>query len=418
MSRRTAAWLAWSLCALSLTLTALSLLISALNLSHLEAHVYSYWLGNAVLAVSSSIIGAIIASRLPANPVGWLFCAAACIIAVAYLSAEYAIYALLARPHSLPAGEALAWLASWVWLLSIGCIVLSLLLFPNGRLPSSRWRWLAWLSVLLTIAGAVWVALSPGAIGNLGSIRNPLGIGGLPDGDKPVQIIMFAFLFVAAVSTLGLRLRRSRGIEHQQIKWPAYTAVIAAGSSFLEYTVSDAMGLRWLEWAGYVVSLAALVCFPISIGIAIVRYRLYEIDTLINRTLVYALLTAILAAVYFGAVVLLQRVFVALTGQQSTLAVVASTLLIAALFTPLRRRIQAFIDRRFYRRKYDARKTLEAFSSKLRNETDLKALSDDLAGVVRETMQPAHVSLWLHPDPALKDKKKRAAIRESRREEE
>ena len=347
MSRRTATWLAWSMCALSLTLTALSLLISALNLSHLEAHVYSYWLGNAVLAVSSSIIGAIIASRLPANPVGWLFCAAACIIAVAYISAEYAIYALLAQPHSLPAGEALAWLASWVWLLSIGCIVLSLLLFPNGRLPSSRWRWLAWLSVLLTIAGAVWVALSPGAIGNLGSIRNPLGIEGLPDGDKPVQIIMFAFLFVAAVSTLGLRLRRSRGIEHQQIKWPAYTAVIAAGSSFLEYTVSDAMGLRWLEWAGYVVSLAALVCFPISIGIAIVRYRLYEIDTLINRTLVYALLTAILAAVYFGAVVLLQRVFVALTGQQSTLAVVASTLLIAALFTPLRRRIQSFIDRSF-----------------------------------------------------------------------
>jgi hypothetical protein len=257
---------------------------------------------------------------------------------------------------------------------------------------------LAWLSVLLTIAGAVWVALSPGAIGNLGSIRNPLGIEGLPDGDKPVQIIMFAFLFVAAVSTLGLRLRRSRGIEHQQIKWPAYTAVIAAGSSFLEYTVSDAMGLRWLEWAGYVVSLAALVCFPISIGIAIVRYRLYEIDTLINRTLVYALLTAILAAVYFGAVVLLQRVFVALTGQQSTLAVVASTLLIAALFTPLRRRIQSFIDRRFYRSKYDAAKTLEAFSAKLRDETDLDALSEDLVGVVRETMQPAHVTLWLRPD--------------------
>src|SRR5919112_280900 len=324
MSRRTATWLAWSMCALSLTLTALSLLISALNLSHLEAHVYSYWLGNAVLAVSSSIIGAIIASRLPANPVGWLFCAAACIIAVAYISAEYAIYALLAQPHSLP------------------------------------------------------------------------------DGDKPVQIIMFAFLFVAAVSTLGLRLRRSRGIEHQQIKWPAYTAVIAAGSSFLEYTVSDAMGLRWLEWAGYVVSLAALVCFPISIGIAIVRYRLYEIDTLINRTLVYALLTAILAAVYFGAVVLLQRVFVALTGQQSTLAVVASTLVIAALFTPLRRRIQSFIDRRFYRSKYDAAKPLEGFSLKLRDETDLRALSDDLVSVVRETMQPAHVSLWLRPETTQK----------------
>jgi hypothetical protein len=390
------------LCALSLALTALSLLLSALNFSHLEAHVYDYWLENAVLAVSFSIIGAIIASRLPANPVGWLYCVAAWIIAVPCLSAEYAIYALLARPDSLPPGEALAWLASWVWLLSIGCIVLSLLLFPNGRLPSSGWRWLAWFSVLVTIAGAVWVALSPGAIGNLGSIRNPLGIEGLPVGYEPVQTIMSALLFVAAVSTLGLRLRRSRGIEHQQIKWPAYTAVIAAGSSFFQYTVSDAMGLRWLELAGYMVSLAALVGFPISIGIAIVRYRLYDIDRIINRTLVYGAHTGVLVALYFGGTVGLQRTFVALTGQQSTLAVVASTLLIAALFTPLRRRIQSFIDRRFYRSTYDARKTLEALSATLRDETNLDAVSDDLVGVVRETMQPAHVSLWLRPETAPK----------------
>jgi hypothetical protein len=349
------------------------------------------------------IIGAILASRLPANPLGWLFCAVACLIAVAHFSGEYAIYALLARPDSLPAGEALAWLAFWAWIPSIGCIVLSLLLFPNGRLPSSRWRWLAWLSVLVTIAGAVWVALSPGAIGNLGSIRNPLGIEGLPSGYKPVQTIMSVLLFVAAVSTLGLRLLRSRGIERQQIKWPAYTAVVAAcGSVLYDTAISETIGSRWLEWAAFVVVIAALVGFPISIGIAIVRYRLYEIDTLINRTLVYALLTAILAAVYFGAVVLLQSLIVALTGQQSTLAVVASTLLIAALFNPLRRRIQSFIDRRFYRSKYDARKTLEAFSATLRDETDLDALSNDLVGVVRETMQPAHVSLWLRPESAPK----------------
>ena len=402
---RTTAWLAWSLCALSLALTALSLLLLALNHSHPNTHIYDYWLENTVLPISFSIIGAIIASRLPANSVGWLFCAAASVAAVAHFSAEYAIYALLAQPNPLPAGEALAWLTSWVWFLAYGCIVLSLLLFPNGRLPSSGWRWLAWLTVLVTIVGALWVALTPGVIVNLGSIRNPLGIEGLPSGYKPVQTIMSVLLFVAAVSTLGLRLHRARGVERQQIKWPAYTAVVATGGSLLYDTaISEAIGLRWLEWVGYVVVIATLVGFPISIGIAIVRYRLYEIDTLINRTLVYGLLTALLALVYFGGVATTQAILRAFTAQeqQPQLAIVISTLVIAALFNPLRRRIQSFIDRRFYRSKYDASKTIEAFSAKLRDETDLDALSDDLVGVVQETMQPAHVSLWLRPDTTSK----------------
>jgi hypothetical protein len=399
MSNRAAYWLAWSLCALSLTLTAISLLLLALNLSHPDVHVY-FWVENTLVSVSFSIIGAIIASRLPANPVGWLFCTAASIAAVAHLSAEYATYALVARPGSLPAGEALAWLASWVWIAYIGCIVLSLLLFPNGRLPSSRWRWLAWLSGLVTVAGAVWVALSPGAIANVGSmVSNPLGIEGLPRGYEPVQTIMPALLFVATASTLGLRLLRTEGIERQQLKWPAFAAVMATGGSVLYDTaISEAIGSRLLGWAGFIILIVALVSFPISIGLAIVRHRLYEIDTLINRTLVYGTLTVTLVALYFIGIVVLQRLFVLLIGEQSTLAVVASTLLIAALFTPLRRLIQGFIDRRFYRNKYDARKTLEAFSAQLRNETDLKALSGDLVGVVRETMQPAHVSLWLRPD--------------------
>jgi hypothetical protein len=401
MSHRTATWLAWSLCALSLALTALSLLLLALNRSDPNTHIYEYWQVDTLVPVSFSIIGAIIASRLPANPLGWLFCAAACVAAVDHFSAEYALYALLAQPTSLPAGEALAWLASWAWILYCGCIALSLLLFPNGRPPSRRWRWLAWLSVFLTIAGAVWVAFSPGVIGNLGSIRNPLGIEGLPSGFKPVQTIMLALLFVAALSTLVVRLRRARGIERQQIKWPAFTVVVVAGSSFLSDTaISEAIGLRWLEWAGYVIFIPALIGFPISIGIAIVRYRLYEIDLIINRSLVYGALSATLALIYFGGVATTQAIFRALTGQQEQpqLAIVISTLLIAALFNPLRRRIQRFIDRRFYRRKYDARKTLEAFSAKLRDETDLDALSDDLVGVVKETMQPSRISLWQRPD--------------------
>jgi hypothetical protein len=392
------------MCALSLTLTALSLLLLALNLSHPDVHV-PFWVENTVVTGSFSIIGAIIASRLPANPLGWLFCAAACIAAVSHLSVEYAIYALLARPNSLPAGEALAWFASWVWIPYIGCLVLSLLLFPNGRLPSRRWGWLVWLTVLVTMAGAVWVALSPGAIANLaianlGAIRNPLGIEGLPRGYEPVQTIMPALLFVAAVSTLGLRLHRARGIERQQIKWPAYFAVMATGGSVLYDTaISEAIGSSLLEWAGFIISIAALVSFPVSVGIAMVRYRLYEIDTLINRTLVYGLLTAILAGIYFGSVTATQALFRTLTGQEQLpqLVVVASTLVIAALFNPIRRRMQSFIDRSFYRRKYDAAKTLAAFNSRLREVTDLDSLRGDVLGVVRETMQPEHASLWLRP---------------------
>jgi hypothetical protein len=212
---------------------------------------------------------------------------------------------------------------------------------------------------------------------------------------------MLTLIFVSAAS-LFMRLHGASGVERQQIKWFTYTAVVASSAALLTYTISEPIGAQWLKWVGYVVMQLALIGMPISMGIAILRYRLYEIDLLINRTLVYASLTATLVAVYLSGIVVLQRVFVLLTGQQSTLAVVASTLLIAALFTPLRRRIQSFIDKRFYRRKYDARKTLEDFSTRLREETDLEALNSELVGVVRETMQPAHVSLWLRPDPAQK----------------
>jgi hypothetical protein len=213
---------------------------------------------------------------------------------------------------------------------------------------------------------------------------------------------------LASALSLVLRFVRSGGEEREQIKWLAFAAlVMGLGSSSVvipsiilsnDAGGADPLWMNLLEDAE-TLSFAGV---PVAVGIAILRYRLYEIDLIINRTLVYGSLTATLVALYFGGVVVLQRVFVTLTGQQSTLAVVASTLLIAALFTPLRRHIQSFIDRRFYRRKYDARKTLETFSAKLRDETDLDALSDDLVGVVRETMQPSHVSLWLRPDTPRK----------------
>jgi hypothetical protein len=270
------------------------------------------------------------------------------------------------------------------------------LLFPSGRLPSPRWRPFARFSVLLVVAGTIVAAFSPGPGVGL-SIRNPFGMESLPNLNQQLQALMFVLIFVASASLVA-RLHRARGVERQQIKWVAYAGALGGGASLPTYTVLEAVNLPWLHLAGYVPALVGILGVPTAVGIAITRYRLYDIDILINRTLVYGTLTATLVALYLVGIVVLQRLFVFLTGQQSTLAVVASTLLIAALFNPLRRSLQSFIDRRFYRRKYDARKTLERFSARLRDETDLDALSDDLVDVVRETMQPAHASLWLRPD--------------------
>jgi hypothetical protein len=419
MSTRTANYLAWGLCALSLTLTILSLLLLILNLSYPNTDLYEPWLDNTLTAISYAPVGALIASRHPANPVGWLLCLYGFVISLSYFSAEYAIYTLLAQPDSLPAGEALAWVFSWMLPLVIGFSTLSYLLFPTGRLPSRRWRWTVWLSVAFIMVGVLLGAFSSGPLSDLGPIQNPLGIVGLADIYSAVLYTTFSVLLVAVISSVFVRLRRAGGVEHQQIKWFAYAVAANAIAVVLAYVIPGLIETPlWFERVGFALNNIVIPAIPIAIGIAILRYRLYDIDIIINRTLVYGTLTVLLAGLYEGSIVLLQEAFRTLTGQQSGLAIVASTLLIAALFTPFRRRIQSFIDKRFYRRKYDARRTLEAFSAKLRNETDLDALSEDLVGVVRETMQPAHVSLWLHPDPALKDKNKRAAIRESGREEE
>jgi hypothetical protein len=259
----------------------------------------------------------------------------------------------------------------------------------------------AWLSVAYILVGVILSAFSSGAyLGSLGPIRNPLGIEGFTDVYKALLYTLTPLLYGAATLAVFLRLRRAVGVERQQIKWFAYRAAIFAIGVVLIVIPLAIDTPPWYAWAATAIFAAISPAIAVSIGIAILRYRLYDIDVLINRTLVYGSLTATLIAIYFGGIVVLQRVFVLLTGQRSTLAVVASTLLIAALFNPLRRRIQSFIDRRFYRRKYDAAKTLEAFSTKLRDETDLNALSGDLVGVVRETMQPAHVSLWLRPETA------------------
>jgi hypothetical protein len=395
MSGRSASWLAWSACALSLALTALTGLLIVLLLRS-DTPIYYYWLETSMVALGYSTVGAIVASRLPESPIGWLFCAIGLIFGVSHFSAEYAAYDLLAPSRSLPAGEAFAWLTSWVWVFGLGLIVYLDLLFPNGRLPSTRWRWFAWFTAIALLPAAILAALSPGLILS-STLDNPLGVEGLPNASREIEAFMYALVVVGASSMLA-RLRHAGRIERQQIKWFAYATAVAISGVILKNTLYPAVGVMWVWWVGLVLTTVGVVSSPIAMGIAIFRYRLYEIDILINRTLVYGSLTAVLAAVYLGGVVLLQYAFRTLSGEGSQLAVVASTLIIAALFIPLRRRIQSFIDRRFYRRKYDARKTLEAFSAQLRNQTDLEALSDDLVGVVRETMQPAHVSLWLRSD--------------------
>jgi hypothetical protein len=403
MSPRAAAWLAWSLCTLSLALTALSLFLLALNLSHPGTHIYAPWLDNTLTAISFAPVGALIASRHPANPVGWLLCLYGLVISVSHFGAQYAIYALLAQPDSLPAGEALAWIVSWLLPVIIGLTVFYFLLLPTGRLPSRHWRWLGWLTAVFVVVGVITSAFSPGALmGVLGPIRNPVGIDAFTSVYKAMLYFISPVLTGAAALAVLLRLRRARGVERQQIKWIVYAAAAYFVASTLAYIIPGVIETPlWFERVGFALNIATIPAIPIAIGIAILRYRLYEIDLIINRTLVYGALTAMLAVLYFGSVAATQAIFRTLTGQeqQPQLAIVVSTLVIAALFAPLRRRIQSFIDRRFYRRKYDARKTLETFSTTLRDETDLDALRGDLVGVVQDTMQPAYASLWLRRDP-------------------
>jgi hypothetical protein len=399
---RTAWRVAWIICALCLGLATINLVLVALNSSHPDVHIPEPWIGHTVSAVAFSIVGAVVGSRRPENPIGWLFCAIGVFAAIVLLSSEYAAYALLAQPDSLPGGLAMVWIRAWAWVPYVGLFLLLFLVFPEGWPQSRALRWFTSLVLFVIAYGTVLAAFSPGPIDAIGGeVDNPLGMEalrgvGTNSAVGPLESVLYVLGIVAAASLFG-RMRRARGVQRQQIKWFAYATVVLVGGVVLDFTVSEATGVSWLGKIGFVLRMVGLAGLPMAIGIAVLRYRLYNIDRIINRTLVYSSLTAMLVALYFGGIVVLQRIVVLLTGEKSTLAVVASTLLIAALFMPLRRRIQSFIDRSFYRRKYDARKTLEAFSSQLRNETDLEALSDDLVGVVRGTMQPAHVSLWLRP---------------------
>jgi hypothetical protein len=429
MSRRTAAWLAWSLCAVCVVLIALGLLLDFVTDEPVSPDVPAEILAGPALAALSAVqslayltVGALIASRLPTNPIGWIFCGVGLLFETRRLTTAYANYALLENP-AFPGGEYVAWFSTWVGDVGLALVgVFLMLLFPEGRLLSRRWRIVVWAALCGSVLLALVSAFSPEPLrGTLYYVDNPFGVVGVIGGrfttyelfaaSRVLGMALLATSTLAALISLIVRLHRARGDERQQIKWFLLAAVPAAVCVSLvliqnmvynyttEFLGNSVYLLPWPLLIGALyVAVSALLVVPVFAYIAILKYRLYDIDVIINRTLVYGSLTATLVALYIGGIAVLQRVFVFLTGQRSTLAVVASTLLIAALFNPLRRRIQSFIDRRFYRKKYDTRKTLEAFSATLRDETDLEALRENLVGVVRETMQPGHVSLWLRPD--------------------
>ena len=406
MDRR-AAWLAWSLAALSVALLVGGIVLSRAASSTApdlpfggETNDASV-VANLVTLLTFSVVGAIIASRHPRNTIGWLFCSVGVTIGLNSFAGDYAEYWLAGGTSMKSVAETAAWFSSWAWiLLTYVPTTFVLLLFPDGRPPSPRWRLVAWGAALGIAGCVVGYALEAGPLEDFPQIANPYGVDGPVVGMVGVTgSIVAAGALVASAVSLIVRMRHARSEQRQQIKWLAYGGTVVVGT----ICVGGLINL-WNVPVSIVVSNVALLGLPVFTGIAIVKHHLYDIDLLINRTLVYGSLTTMLVAVYVGGIVLSQRVFVGLTGHEELpqLAIVASTLLIAALFAPLRRRIQATIDRRFYRRKYDAAKMLSVFSARLREETDLSTLSDDLVGVVKETMQPEHVTLWLRPDTESK----------------
>jgi hypothetical protein len=343
-------------------------------------------------------VGALIASRHPRNPIGWLFCAGGLLMEFGQLAWGYGFYALLTRGGALPAGETMAWIATWAYVPAFALNASLLLqLFPNGRLVSPRWRWVFDFAIAANLLLTFGIAFGPGALDQpFESVANPYAIAAIGTWPEQVGWVLTALSLLAAAGSLIARLVRSHGAERFQLKWVAYPGALgaltfgAAAATFQTHTIAE----------NVVATVAPLVsiAFPVSVGIAILRYRLFDIDLIINRTLVYAALSASLGLIYAGSVVTLQYLSRSLT-RGSDLAIAASTLAVAALFSPARARIQAVVDRRFYRQRYDAAQALAAFSSRLRDEIDLDTLTGELQTVIQQTIQPAQVSIWLKPLP-------------------
>jgi hypothetical protein len=401
MSARSARRLAWGVFALFIALMLAELWLIAVESRPVEDAFF-------FLVVGYALAGSLIASRHPRNAVGWL------LLTIGLGLAIGAVADTNIRAASAPLFELCAWMSAWTWYVWLFCAGVFLpLVFPTGKLVSRRWRSVLWLGIAATATSVAAVAFKPGTIDTDAArpVENPLGLegaGGVLGFLSGVGDVMAAAAFVAATASLVVRFRRARGTERQQLKWFAYAGGLAAfglGLAMLQVLFgldeSDAgTGAEggWLELVGAVgwfTALGAIVIgIPLATGMAILRHRLYDIDVVIRRTLVYGALTAILVASYLGIVLLLQVALSPLT-EDNDLAIAGSTLAAAALFRPARGRIQALVDRRFYRRRYDTAHTIAAFGARLRDQVELDALSVELREVVGDTMQPAHLSLWL-----------------------
>src|ERR687894_874271 len=382
------AWVGW--------MVTISLVADALILGLANRQVAPlYEVTSVVISPTFATLGTLIVSRRPGNVIGWIFLASGLLGGVLMFFGQYATVVLAPQGPALPGAPLAAWLATLAQNSFSVSILFLVLLFPDGRLPSRRWRPLARvMGTFIAVCLAI-VALSPGPLAEFPSASNPFGVevATLPGPVSAAGQLGVMACVVTALLSMVVRFYRSRGEERLQLKWFTYAATVGVTTPLLLGVLAPAA----FEVLGRLVWTLGFLGIPVSAAVAILKYRLYDIDRIINRTLVYAALTVVLALVYVGSVFSLQYLFRALTGETSRLVIVASTLAIAALFSPLRRRTQDAVDRRFYRRKYDARKTLVAFGARLRDETDLKQLDLGLLEVVRETVQPASASLWLRP---------------------
>jgi hypothetical protein len=342
------------------------------------------------------VVGAVIVAHRPSNAIGWIFSAVGLLAATGSLAIEYATYAYVTRPGSLPGAILAAWYHQPFWNpMLVLILIYTPLLFPAGRLLSARWRPVVVVAAAAGAAITVLQALQPTITlqNRTYTVGNPIGVAGAPKlAGGAVGGVLFGMILIcgaAAFASIMLRFRRSRGVERQQLKWFTYAVVLMILAQQLNDYLFSGVGVVNVVFG------LSIALVPIAAGIAILRYRLYDIDRLINRTLVYGLLTALLGGIYGGTVLVLGQVFGGVGQDPPSWAVAGATLAVAALFQPARRRIQAVVDRRFNRRKYNAAKTVEAFSLRLRDEVDLDALSAELLAVADQTMQPTTASLWL-----------------------